>query len=1209
MNSSDDKKQLDSHLPPASGKQAHSELPGAARAIHSTELSQQELQLYQLELEAQNESLREAKLALAESRDRYADLFEFVPVGCLTLSEQGQITAVNLAGAEVLGGERETLMGKSFAGFLTADSADRWHLHLMGVLRQDEKQVCELTLTRRDGSLAAIQVDSRRRLQNGSVPTVHLVLTDLTRLKHLEFEMEKTQELAHIGSWYWNATTGEQQMSREMLRIFGREQIPLLPDQRGVLYAIDTWEYLNSAVVQAVQSGVGFDLELPALRADGSQIWVNIRCNTESDASGAVRGLRGTVQDITLGRRATEQTHFQARLLNTIGQAVIATDTEGIVTYINGAAEQMYGWPSSSALGRSILDVTVPDVSLSQANEIMGQLRQGLPWSGEFDVRHRDGRIFTADVHDTPILDPSGKLIGIIGASSDISLRKQTEQSLARSTERYYALFESMDEGFCIIEMIYDADQKPVDWRFLEVNPAFERQNGLYHAAGKRISELAENMEASWFEIYGKVARTGEPIRFQNKAEALGGRWFDLYAFQIGEPGSSQVAILFKDITASKKVQESSQVASRYARSLIEASLDPLVTISADGKITDVNEASVEATGIARELLIGTDFSDYFTDPDEARAGYLKAFSQGFVRDYPLAVRHTNGRIIDVLYNATVFKDDEGNVLGVFAAARDVTVQKQSSRYARSLLEASLDPLVTINANGTITDVNEASVEATGIARELLIGTDFSDYFTDPDEARAGYLKAFSEGLVRDYPLAVRHASGRVIDVLYNATVFKDDKGNVLGVFAAARDVTERNRLDQVLKDKNVELLRASVVADAANLAKSNFLSSMSHELRTPLNAVLGFAQLLEIGTPPPTVSQQESLSQIIKGGWYLLELINEILDLSQIESGKATLSFEPVSLGELMLDCRNMIASQARQRGITMSYPAFDVPCFVSADRTRLKQVLINLLSNAIKYNQRGGTVDIALDYVAGKTGTLRITVRDSGPGMSPEQISQLFQPFNRLGRENGTEEGSGIGLVVTKQLIELMGGRIGVESVVDAGSTFWVELALVGEMRFIEQPIAVAALPPSNASQATTQLSVLYVEDNPANLALVQRIVARRPNLQLLSATNGTDGIERARSFRPQVILMDINLPGISGLEVMRILRTDPATEHIPIIAVSANAMPRDIANGLEAGFFDYLTKPIMVDLFLNTLDMALDFAKTGVVSGTGNPNGKKS
>jgi PAS domain S-box-containing protein len=237
--------------------------------------------------------------------------------------------------------------------------------------------------------------------------------------------------------------------------------------------------------------------------------------------------------------------------------------------------------------------------------------------------------------------------------------------------------------------------------------------------------------------------------------------------------------------------------ASQYTRSLIEASLDPLVTISAEGKITDVNEATISVTGVARERLIGTDFSDYFTEPDKAREGYQQVFARGFVTDYPLTIQHKDGRLTDVLYNASVYSDARGNVLGVFAAARDVTEQKQASQYARSLIEASLDPLVTISSEGKITDVNQATVNVTGVARDVLVGTDFSDYFTEPEQAREGYQQVFARGFVTDYPLTIRHRDGRLTDVLYNASLYRDARGGVLGVFAAARDVTEQKQASQ----------------------------------------------------------------------------------------------------------------------------------------------------------------------------------------------------------------------------------------------------------------------------------------------------------------------------------------------------------------------------------------------------------------------------
>ena len=368
----------------------------------------------------------------------------------------------------------------------------------------------------------------------------------------------------------------------------------------------------------------------------------------------------------------------------------------------------------------------------------------------------------------------------------------------------------------------------------------------------------------------------------------------------------------------------------------------------------------------------------------------------------------------------------------------------------------------------------------------------------------------------------------------------------------------------------------------------------MSHELRTPLNAILGFAQVMASGAPPPTPSQKRSLDQILKGGWYLLELINEILDLALIESGKLTLSIEPVSLAEVMLEAQVMIEPQAQKRGIGMSFPRLGTLHFVKADRTRLKQVLINLLFNAVKYNRPAGTV--AVDYTLIPPNSLRISVRDTGEGLAPDKLAKLFQAFSRLGQEAGVEEGTGIGLVVTKRLVELMGGVIGVDSTVGAGSVFWFELGLTDAPKRLAGGSEPATLVKPAASDGAAMRTVLYVEDNSANLRLVEELILRLPDLRLLSAADGNLGIELARAYQPEVILMDINLPGISGIEAMKILRADPATAHIPIVALSANAMPHDIRNGLDAGFFRYLTKPIVVDEFMQVLGAALELSAAG-------------
>jgi PAS domain S-box-containing protein len=553
--------------------------------------------------------------------------------------------------------------------------------------------------------------------------------------------------------------------------------------------------------------------------------------------------------------------------------------------------------------------------------------------------------------------------------------------------------------------------------------------------------------------------------------------------------------------------------------------------------------------------------------------------------------------------SVTALRDAQGGIIGYLLIGTDNTARKQVEAeqqmldqrlrdqqfYTRSLIESSVDALMTTDPRGIITDVNQQMEALTGCTRDELIGAPFKNYFTDPDRAEAGIRQVLSGSKVTDYELTACARDGKKTVVSYNATTFHDRDRKLQGVFAAARDVTERKRFERALQENNIELERAKAAAEKANLAKSDFLSSMSHELRSPLNAILGFAQLINSDSPPPTASQAASIDQILHAGWYLLELINEILDLAQIESGKLALSREPTSLAEVMLECQAMIEPQAQQRGIKMIFPGAGAPHFVDADRTRLKQVLINLLSNAIKYNQANGTV--VVECAMNGPDRMRISVRDTGVGLPPDMLSQLFQPFNRLGQERGKEEGTGIGLVMSKRLVELMGGLIGVDSTVGLGSVFWFELNASSEPQLEAAPpltVAAAAVPQSGSPR-----TLLYVEDNPANLKLIEKLVARRPDLRLLSARDGISGIELARAHQPDVILMDINLPGISGIEALEILRADRATAHIPVIALSANAMPRDVEKGLQAGFFRYLTKPIKVAEFMDTLGVALEFA----------------
>ena len=685
--------------------------------------------------------------------------------------------------------------------------------------------------------------------------------------------------------------------------------------------------------------------------------------------------------------------------------------------------------------------------------------------------------------------------------------------------------------------------------------------------------------------------------------------------------------LVFRDVTKEYTGQQALRDSVALVQTILNTVADGIITIFASGGIVEqINPAIEYMFGYTEGELKGQKISllipelelsqrngslEYYRASDEARAAGLGREVAGRRKDgssLPLEIALSEMWLGGQRYFTGILRDLTSR------KQTEVALVKAGALQSAIFNSANFSSIAT-DAKGVIQIFNVGAERMLGYTAAEVMNKITPADISDPQEviARAEALSVeletpitpgfealvfkASRGIEDIYELTYIRKDGSRFPAVVSVTALRDNENAIIGYLLIGTDNTarkqveaDREQLDWALKEKNTELESARFVAEKANQAKSDFLSRMSHELRSPLNAILGFAQLMESGSPPPTPQQMVSIKQILQGGWYLLRLINEILDLSAIESGRLSLSPEPVSLVEVMLECQVMMEGQAQKRGIQISYPQFAAPWFINADRTRVKQVIINLLSNAIKYNHGGGSVLVVCTEVT--PGRTRISITDSGDGLSPKKLAQLFQPFNRLGRETSGEEGTGIGLVVSKQLVELMGGVIGVESTVGVGSVFWIELMS------IDAPILAAdEADPTVVSQAygpggVRLRTLLYVEDNPANMMLVEQIIERYPNIKLLTAVNGNKGIEMARSSQPEVILMDINLPDISGSEAMKILHADPATTHIPVIALSANAIPRDIEQSLAAGFFQYLTKPIQVSEFMDALDVAFKY-----------------
>ena len=556
--------------------------------------------------------------------------------------------------------------------------------------------------------------------------------------------------------------------------------------------------------------------------------------------------------------------------------------------------------------------------------------------------------------------------------------------------------------------------------------------------------------------------------------------------------GNKLIAII-RNITERKQTEKKIYDLQRYNRGLIETSLDPLVTFDQQGIITDVNEATIRATGRSHEELTGTPFADYFTDPEKAYKGAMLVFEIGEVRDYELVIKAGNGKETFVSYNASLYRDQAGMVIGAFAAARDITSLKRSEkelrrerdkvkknikkiydlqRYNRGLIETSLDPLVTFDQQGIITDVNEATIRATGRSHEELTGTPFADYFTDPEKAYKGAMLVFEIGEVRDYELVIKAGNGKETFVSYNASLYRDQAGMVIGAFAAARDITSLKRSEKELRrerdkvkksiQKKISLLneRAELIAqlEKANIQlreldrmKSAFLANMSHELRTPMNSIIGYTDLLADRTDGPINEEQEkSLKKIAANSKHLLQLINSILNISKIESDKLVLNPGELNLKRLVESVIPIFDPRIKKKGLTITdHIDSDIP-LLYGDEEALKQILINLLSNAVKFTAKGGiTISAGLSNQGIKPGerpiSAEVCVEDTGIGIKEEDLNTIFDKFVQVDPSTIRQyEGTGLGLSIAKGLVSAYKGMIWVTSRYGEGSKFYFTIPL---------------------------------------------------------------------------------------------------------------------------------------------------------------------
>lgn len=948
---------------------------------------------------------------------------------------------------------------------------------------------------------------------------------------------------------------------------------------------------------KALHQGCAATALLRNYRKDGSLFWNELSISPVHDKNGVISHFIGITHDVTARIKAEEELRYEhefaSAAINALPGIFFVINKHQRIVRLNDNVALITGFSQAELFGMGTLDYFHEEDKALVAEKISECFQQGhveceanlitksgecLPFYFQAQLRVLGGREY------------------LVGTGTDVSRLKQIQKALTHSQ----TLLNSIVEHIPAMVFLKRAS----DLSYVLLNKAGEeileyRRDEVLDKTDQELftPQQAREMVAVDQEVLStKRAKILPETQFNSRS----GWRRSLYTIKTAlcdEQGNPTYLLgISIDITDRIHAERKSQISEERLKEAQR--IAHLGNWSWDMRTGLVywSEEIFQMFGVD-QATYGPSYDNFYAavHPDDivlVKRSEQKALQEGVPHSVDHRIVRPDGEVRWVHEEARASQNAEGKIERLAGTVQDITERKlieqavqTSETRLRTILESAVDGIITIDSAGTIDSVNPSAEKIFGYHAAELNGRNISMLMPEPyRSAHDGYIQRYLTsgnahiiGIGREMIGQRKDGSTFPLDLAVSETVL-NGRRIITGI---VRDITMRKHVEQ-------ELVQAKETAEQANRAKSEFLSNMSHELRTPMNAILGFAQLLDAADPPLVAAQQQDVKEILRAGQHLLELINELLDLARIEAGRMDISIEPVFVRSILDQCMQMVEPLLLRNQVSLQLIEKDTTdCVVMADRIRLRQVLLNLLSNAIKYNVPGGCVTVSCSRKP--NAHMRIEVKDTGIGIAPEKRAELFNAFSRLGAEESAIEGTGIGLAISRRLVELMNGEVGVESQPGAGSIFWL---LLPSGRVAEQSLAPALrmTAPGKPLTGNAGYTVLYIEDNPANLRFMTHLLRRRSNLNLLTATDPAAGLRLAEEHRPDLILLDLHLPGMDGFEVFHHLQNSTQTRDIPVIAVSANAMPNDIERALNAGFKEYCTKPLDIGKFMHTVDSIL-------------------